>query len=306
MFHLLITMIGSRTGTWLKPDQSGPMKPNLGYIIKITGKTNLFLFPPDTNKRGCRGQSPCSHPANTWGLKWANIEESHSNKLCAFEPKNRLTHAPMWLAFVHSILCLWDSAICSAIICTDRQWFIAFHWILCGMFICSTVEPLDSIRHDNQCCTRNWFHDSTLYWPELELLCCSSYTCWTLMAGANFFQEQSHQFTTPPIVYESSFCPILRPTWYYKISAKITFSKLPWLYDNINIISKLYLLLLLDFWAISRFLSCIHFRISLRVTKNMLEFGWDCIGFIFERIDMFIIMKLSMNICYLPFHFWVF
>lgn len=171
-FTSWLTVFGSWISTWLKPDQSGPMKPDLGYFIKITSKINLFLFPPDTNKRECRGQSPCSHPADL-GLKWANLEESH-NKFCAFEPKNRLTHAPKWLAFVHSILCLWDSATYGAIICTEGQCFIEFQWILSGMFICSTVKPLDFFHfpHYNRCCTRTWLHDSTLYLP--------TWNCWVV------------------------------------------------------------------------------------------------------------------------------
>ena len=39
---------------------------------------------------------------------------------------------------------MWDSCmwLCSVIVCAERQYFFECHWMLRGIFICSTVAPL--------------------------------------------------------------------------------------------------------------------------------------------------------------------
>lgn len=174
-----MTVIGSRRGTWPKPHQSGPMRPSLGYSIKITGEAELFLPLLDVGKTGFKGQSCCSHPANTWGLQMS--------------PRGGIPFWSILCAFSYSVLCLWASSmwLCSVVVWAEGQYLFELHWLLCGIFACSTVATLacfhfsfllQAMLYRVPC-----IHVFTLYLPEMELLDYSSHTCWTLLHNTNIF-----------------------------------------------------------------------------------------------------------------------
>lgn len=70
--------------------------------------------------------------------------------------------------------------LCSVIVCAERQYFFEYHWILHGVFICSTVAPLSYFYFSSLLQAVLYialYSCSGLYLPESELLGYSSDTC---------------------------------------------------------------------------------------------------------------------------------